>query len=127
MKKTLFLSLIFLTSLSLSAQVLKDSSSIKNSIHNQISSSKPNQTEKRSLNISDTVSKHKEITVLGFSNNGHEPMVIIDGVRSKHGTKGLDVSNIKSISVLQGVGATKRYGKKGKYGVIIITTKNISI
>ena len=39
-------------------------------------------------------------------------MVIIDGVRSKHGTKGLDVSNIKSISVLQGVGATKRYGKR---------------
>ena len=59
MKKTLFLSLIFLTSLSLSAQVLKDSSSIKNSIYNQISSSKPNQTEKRSLNISDTVSKHQ--------------------------------------------------------------------
>jgi bla regulator protein blaR1 len=49
---------------------------------------------------------------------------IIDGKESKqHDMKLLDPSDIKSISVLKGESAKAKYGKKGKDGVIEITTE----
>jgi len=36
----------------------------------------------------------------------------------------VDPNNIESVTVLKGDAATKKYGNKGKDGVIIIITKN---
>jgi TonB-dependent SusC/RagA subfamily outer membrane receptor len=50
--------------------------------------------------------------------------LIIDGKEAKNKTiNDLDVNKIESITVLKDNSATKKYGDKGKYGVILITTK----
>ncbi len=60
-----------------------------------------------------------------FSNGDSEKaLLVIDGkvVKNKK-LKDIDVDTIKSITVLKGESATKKYGKKGKDGVIEITLK----
>ena len=56
---------------------------------------------------------------------GTQPLIVKDGVIAPN----QDVNNIppetiESISILKGESATKKYGKKGKNGVVEITTKN---
>ena len=60
-----------------------------------------------------------------FSNSDEdEPLYIIDGKeRNAKAMKKLKPDNIASITVLKGKKASKKYGKKGKNGVIQITTK----
>jgi len=56
--------------------------------------------------------------------NERQPLVIIDGVISNKGTLGLEVPDIKSISVLESDKFIRIYGEKAKDGVILITTKH---
>ncbi len=55
--------------------------------------------------------------------DGRHPLLVIDGAISNYDTSGLNVSDIKSITVLKDGSAMKLYGEKGKNGVILITTK----
>jgi TonB-dependent SusC/RagA subfamily outer membrane receptor len=64
------------------------------------------------------VGTNDESTIDNFSNT----LIIIDGKESK-GLKNISQSDIKSISMLKDEAAERRYGKKGRNGVIIITTK----
>lgn len=57
------------------------------------------------------------------SDGDKEPLLFIDGKKSnRKEVKKLDPSAIKSINVIKGTEATKKYGKKAKDGVIEITT-----
>ncbi len=57
------------------------------------------------------------------SDGDKEPLLSIDGKKSnRKEVKKLDPSAIKSINVIKGTEATKKYGKKAKDGVIEITT-----
>lgn len=61
-------------------------------------------------------------TILG--KEGQSPMVLIDDVEVSTETMNkLDPQRIEAVTVLKDVSATAKYGKKGKYGVILITTK----
>ena len=52
------------------------------------------------------------------------PLVIMDGLEvSDDVIKKLNPNKIQSVSVLKNEAATAKYGKKGKFGVILITTK----
>jgi TonB-dependent SusC/RagA subfamily outer membrane receptor len=57
------------------------------------------------------------------SNNGLEPLWIVDGKEFDKEINTLSSHDILSITVLKELSATSRYGEKGKNGVIIITTK----
>lgn len=53
-----------------------------------------------------------------------EPLVIVDGVPMKNFVEGdIDKSEIQNIETLTGDNATRIYGNRGNYGVMIITTK----
>ena len=55
---------------------------------------------------------------------GVSPLVIMDGLEvSDDVIKKLNPKKIQSVSVLKNEAATAKYGKKGKFGVILITTK----
>ena len=60
------------------------------------------------------------------SNSSHKtPLFILNGKEaSKNEISNLDRNKIETVFVLKGKAAIKLYGKKGKDGVIIITTKN---
>lgn len=56
--------------------------------------------------------------------SGVSPFVIMDGLEvSDDVIKKLNPNKIQSVSVLKNEAATAKYGKKGKFGVILITTK----
>lgn len=56
--------------------------------------------------------------------SGVSPLVIMDGLEvSDDVIKKLNPKKIQSVSVLKNEAATAKYGKKGKFGVILITTK----
>jgi hypothetical protein len=58
------------------------------------------------------------------SDGDKDPLIIIDGKEVKNKKmKDIDPDTIASVSVLKGESAEKKYGKKGKDGVIEITTK----
>lgn len=58
------------------------------------------------------------------SGEKEKPLFIIDGKKVKEKEmKALDPSDIESINVLKDASAEKKYGKKGKHGVVEITTK----
>lgn len=53
-----------------------------------------------------------------------EPLYIVDSAAvSSARIQAIDQNEISQIEVLTGEGAANRYGEKGKYGVVIITTK----
>jgi len=63
-------------------------------------------------------------TMFFTSDDDKDPLLIVDGKEVKNKKlKDMDVDNIKSINVLKGKSAEKKYGKKGKDGVIEITLK----
>jgi TonB-dependent SusC/RagA subfamily outer membrane receptor len=51
------------------------------------------------------------------------PLFIIDGKEAKS-LKNLNPNDIRSLTVLKDGSAEKKYGEKGKNGVVEITTKN---
>ncbi len=63
-----------------------------------------------------------KITIRGASSwNNSDPLVLVDGV--ERDMNSVDVSSVKSISVLKDASATAVYGVKGANGVVLITTK----
>jgi TonB-dependent SusC/RagA subfamily outer membrane receptor len=127
MKKAILFFLTTLYTLNLSAQVVNNADLKQKYIFKQGSSQGYYNTHP---NIYDSITK-KNIPInfkLGVTqaSTGQEPLYIIDGKKRGHKPKSLNVSEIKSISVLKGPNATNRYGKKGKNGVILITTKTAS-
>lgn len=61
----------------------------------------------------------------GNSNLISKAIFVVDGkVVSNEKAKAIDPANIQSINVLKGESAVKKYGEKGKNGVIEITEKN---
>ena len=72
-------------------------------------------------------SEHKDADKNEFvfsSNDGGKLLFVVDGkIMKKENTQKLDPNNIKSITVLKGAKAIKKYGRKGKNGVIEITSK----
>lgn len=75
----------------------------------------------------DKFSKHnisKKENFIFISSENEEPLYIIDGKEtSSEKMKKIKPDSIEKIEVLKGESATKKYGKKGENGVIIITTK----
>ena len=53
--------------------------------------------------------------------NNSDPLVLVDGIERPLGS--IDISSVKSVSVLKDASATAVYGVKGANGVILITTK----
>ena len=71
---------------------------------------------------SDVDAKIKNQTVLSM--DGFKGLVILDGIPSdKNLLNDIDPNTIESMNVLKGESAIKKYGNKGKEGVIEITTK----
>ncbi len=63
-----------------------------------------------------------KITIRGASSwNNSDPLVLVDGI--ERDMNSVDVSSVKSISVLKDASATAVYGVKGANGVVLITTK----
>ncbi|WP_347922473.1 M56 family metallopeptidase [Pontimicrobium sp. SW4] len=63
-------------------------------------------------------------TMFFISDNDKDPLLVIDGKVAKNKKlKDMDPDTIASISVLKGKSAKKKYGKKGKDGVVEITLK----
>ena len=63
-------------------------------------------------------------TLLFTSDDDKDPLIIVDGKEVKNKKlKDMDPDTIKSINVLKGESVEKKYGKKGKDGVIEITLK----
>jgi hypothetical protein len=53
-----------------------------------------------------------------------QPMILLDGKKiSEEKMKKIKGDNVKSVNILSGEGATKLYGDKGRYGVIVIKSK----
>ncbi|MEC3907524.1 M56 family metallopeptidase [Tamlana sp. 2201CG12-4] len=67
--------------------------------------------------------EHKGDKITIVSDDDEEPLYIIDGEEAKQGIKELSPEAIESINVLKGDAAIKKYGDKGKNGVIDIKTK----
>ncbi len=57
---------------------------------------------------------------------GKDPLFVVDGEIVGDVDDLIDPQNIKSITVLKGISAIKKYGTKGSDGVVEITTKNKS-
>jgi hypothetical protein len=124
MKKAYFFILLLLIPLTLSAQLKVEAKSSKRSNLMHSNSAQFSPTQETFKYDSDTSKINIRKIGTGFSNfNEHKPLVIIDGVRSRRGASQLDVNDIKTISYLTGISATKVFGGKGKNGVIVITTK----
>ena len=83
--------------------------------------------ENTSLNITLSESanvKSGSVNKLSFSNDGEKPLIIVDDKETDGNIEDLNPNNIESMTVLKDKSATKKYGDKGKNGVILITTKS---
>ena len=83
--------------------------------------------------ITTSPSKEHDIEIIEEEGNGflfidndeHEPLYYLNGKRSSsEAIKEIDPNKIKSVNVLKGDTAVNKFGKKAKYGVVEITTKN---
>ncbi len=71
-----------------------------------------------------TIGKGKNKIFLRTSDDGKEPLYILNGKTvSKNAIDDLDSDDIETIEVIKGDSATEQYGKKAKDGVIVIKTK----
>ena len=62
--------------------------------------------------------------ISNYTKKDSEPLIIVDGKEASHDMlKSLNANHIESMTVLKDKSATKKYGDKGKNGVIIMTTK----
>jgi N-acetylmuramoyl-L-alanine amidase len=80
------------------------------------------------ISVSDTVPKLKDFVVK--ADRKDSALIIVDGVEFGRDTKNLtsiSPNSIQSISVLKGEAAIKKYGEKGRNGVIEIIKKNENI
>ncbi|WP_147677903.1 M56 family metallopeptidase [Algibacter pacificus] len=102
----------------------------------QINAGTTNKEHKIEMNNKSLINKAKTITsekgslitydsnaILKIKNN--EILMFIDGKKTTlKEVESLNPKNIERFNVLKGITATKKYGNKGKNGVIEITTKN---
>lgn len=65
----------------------------------------------------------EELKIRNSDGSEIKALIVIDSVISKEGIEKIDPNSILSVSVLKDTAATNKYGEKGKYGVIEITTK----
>ncbi|HUH29106.1 M56 family metallopeptidase [Gelidibacter sp.] len=78
-------------------------------------------TEDREIIIITTDENQKSNST---SNNGTRPLYLMDGKEiSKDEMEAIDPKIIESVDVLKNEASTKKYGEKGKNGVVLITTK----
>ena len=129
-KAILFSFSILMMTGSLIAQSNKDISRTNRSDSCSMSSPKSVLCMKSCVRKSDTLKNYLSMPkplILRGTENGLPPLYIIDGVISNHGTLGLDVNNIESISVSKNSRAINLYGEKARGGVILITTKKKTI
>ena len=69
----------------------------------------------------DAIKKHK---VVKIKTDGKEPLYLIDGKEiTREEMNNISPETIDKVEVLKGDSATEKYGDKGKYGVVLITTK----
>lgn len=71
-------------------------------------------------------SNAQEVVIIKQSgkDSSDKPLIVIDGVISENkNLNEISPSEIKSMNVIKGAGATEKYGKKGEKGVVEITTK----
>jgi len=76
--------------------------------------------------VTDTIQDQQKSKVKIRNSDGSQanPLLVIDGVKSKKGVEEIDPSTIASMTVLKDEEAAKKYGDEGKDGVIEITTIN---
>lgn len=97
---------------------------------NAISSGKVKEEEVKVVGFGESNKLHLPADVTLHSRNGkssmEKPLVIIDGVEQEgeDALEKIDPQTIESISVLKDQTAVKKYGERGKDGVIMIVTKN---
>ncbi len=68
----------------------------------------------------------QEVVIIKQSgkDSAFKPLIVVDGVITENKEiKDISPSDIKSMNVLKGAGATEKYGQKGENGVIEISTK----
>lgn len=73
-----------------------------------------------------TLNSDSKIIIKGMNDSGNEtkPLIVIDGVISENqNLDKLDPETIESITVIKDETSTKKYGEKGKNGVLEITLK----
>jgi len=58
-----------------------------------------------------------------ISEDGKEPLIVVDGVAGKIDLNSIDPESIESMSILKDKSATDKYGEKGKDGVIEVVMK----
>lgn len=75
--------------------------------------------------VSKDTTKDKPFVIrCSASLNTNEPLFILDGRKTSYSQfQTINVNNIKTISILKDSVAVLKYGKKARYGVIIITTQ----
>jgi hypothetical protein len=64
--------------------------------------------------------------VVGARTSGFDPLIVVDGVLLSGGVERLfdvRIGDLASITVLQRLVATTRYGTRGSYGAIVVETK----
>ena len=63
-----------------------------------------------------------KVDVRGFDNK-NKPLVFVDNKEYKDDISTISPDSIESVSVFKGESAIEKYGKKGKNGVVLVTTK----
>ena len=70
--------------------------------------------------------KKEDIRVISYeAQTGSKPLIIIDGEEYDLSIEAINPKDIDRIEVLKNASATKKYGKKGQNGVILITKKKV--
>jgi len=59
-----------------------------------------------------------------YNSDKADPLILVNGKKTGQTIKDIDPETIQSVNVLKDESATKKYGEKGKNGVIEITLKN---
>ena len=94
--------------------------------HKMILKSVSESKDNRNVTIleTDINASNNDEKVIFHTKSGKDPLFILDGKEiSKEKMESISPEEIESINVLKGENAIKKYGEKGKDGVIIINTK----
>lgn len=93
------------------------------SVSTNVSTSNSNEVS-ISGNTNVNVSGHSNSGIVIRSSDGTSPLYILDGKEiTNEELQKIDPENISSMNVLKGDSAIEKYGKKGKQGVVEITSK----
>ena len=134
-KYLLVVPLLITTLLAINAKELKDAwgnadfsrqIQFKASLTSRGDSSTQNQSASQSESTGDSIKATQNVIVLHTDQkkSSEDPLIIVNGkVISKKEMGKLDEKSITSIDVLKDSNATSKFGKKGKNGVIIISTQ----